>query len=145
MTFEEILDKRSSDIRQLKALPQGTYRAIVKGCPTFNPVGANQTPAVNFKLTGFVPVGYIDPDVLAECENIADRELTLNLFLTEAAMWRLKQFLDHLGIEEGDRTLRERLADAPNRPVIVTITHSTGRNSEQIFANVTSIAKAETC
>jgi hypothetical protein len=143
MTFQEILDKRSADIKQLKPLPQGTYRAIVNGHPTFNPVGANQTSAVNFKLTGFVPVSYIDPDVMAEYGNIAERELTLNLFLTEAAMWRLKQFLDHLGIEEGDRTLRERIAEAPNRAVIVTITHKMNPNSDQIFANIATTAKAE--
>jgi hypothetical protein len=142
MSFQEVLDKRSADIKPLPPIPQGEYHAVVKGHPSFNPVGANQTPAVNFTLTGFRPYSHIEPAALAECGDLAERELTLTLFLTDAALLRLKRFLDHLGIDEGDRTLRERIADAPNRAVIVTITHTMSKTSNQIFANISSTAKA---
>jgi len=139
-----ILDRQSRDIQKLPPLPVGTYIATVLDV-TFEPVGAKQTPAVNVLLGGFHPHSGVDQVQLAKCGDPAAHTVTYNLFLTEAAAWRLPQFLDHLGIEEGDRTLRERLAEAPSKQVKVTITHTVGkagsRSAGETFANVDSTAK----
>lgn len=141
--MSDVLDRMSRDIKQLDPLPVGTYIARVKEQPTLNPVGAKQTPAVNFVLTGFVPLQDVDHDALAKCGDILDKEMTYNLFTTEAAAWRLKKFLDHLGIEEGDKTLKERLAEAPGRQVTISITHTMSKdpNKPGTFANINTTAR----
>jgi hypothetical protein len=143
--FSSILDQVSKDVKQLPPLPVGTYQARVAGPPTYEPVGAKLTPAVNFVLTGFVATQDVDREELAKCGDIQSKEMKLNMFTTEAAAWRLKQFLDHLGIEENDRTLRERLADAPSRLVLVSITHTFSKDPTKpgIFANINTTAKLQ--
>jgi len=68
--------------------------------------------------------------------------MSLTFFLTDAALWRLKKFLDDLGVKEGNLTLKARIDRAPNRQCIVTIRHGmTKGDNPTAFAEITQTAK----
>jgi hypothetical protein len=137
--FSEVLDLRSKDIKKLDPLPVGSYHATVAGLPVFEDVGKNQTPAAKFTMTGFVPLHDVDRAELAKCGDITKREITLTMFLTEASVWRLKKFLDDLGIEEGDMTLKQRIGEVQNRQCVVHIKHAMPKDT--IFAEIDQTSK----
>jgi hypothetical protein len=137
--FNEILDLRSKDVKKLAALPPGTYLATVVGLPTYEAVGAKQTPAAKFLMTGFIPQDCVDREKLAECGDVVRRELTLTMFLTGPSLWRLKKLLDDLGIEEGNRTFKQRIDDVPNRQCLVHVKNTMPKDT--IFAEIDQTAK----
>lgn len=136
--FAEVLDLRSKDVTKLDPLPVGSYQATVAGLPTFEEVGKNKTPAAKFTMTGFVPID-VDRAALAKCGDTAKREITLTMFVTPTAAYRLKKFLDDLGIGEGDRTLKQRIDEVPNRQCIVHIKHIMPKDT--IFAEIDQTSK----
>jgi len=132
----DILDRQSREFEKLPPLPIGEYHTTVVAYEC-KKVGTKNTPAVIFTLQGFAPVSQVSQDELAKCGDLRTRELRYTLYLTEAATWRARQFLDHLGIEEGDRTVGERIADAINRQVLVTIRHDIGQGPNAgLFASI---------
>src|SRR5262245_34604349 len=139
MSITDILERRSDTFEKLPPLPPGQYVTTVVAYEQDH-VGPRQTPAVIFTLRGFAPapMSPIATGDLSKYGDLSMREMRYTLYLTEAAAWRVRQFLDHLGIEEGDRSLGERLSEAPNKPVIVTIKHDMGKgpNAGAIFANI---------
>ena len=136
----DVLEKLSRDIIKYDPLPVGMYQATVRGLPELKPIGAKQTPAAVFTMTGFVPLQSIDPS--ANCGDLTTREMPLTFFLTDAALWRLKKFLDDLGVEEGNLTLKARIDQAPNRQCNVSIRHGmTKGDNPTTFAEITHTAK----
>jgi hypothetical protein len=135
--FADILNRQSREIEKLPPLPVGEFQTTVVG-HEYKKVGAKNTPAVIFTLQGFAPMSQISHDELAKCGDLRTRELRYTLYLTDAAGWRVRQFLDHCGVEEGDRSLAERIDGAINRQVLVTIGHDIGKgpNAGVFFANV---------
>src|SRR5262249_34625249 len=108
-------------------------------------VGQKLTPAIIFTLKGFTPVGDTTTADFSKCGNLSELKMRYTLFLTENALWRLRQFLNHLGIEEGDRSLSERLSEIANKPVLVTIRHEWPKNKKDAtgpFATISETAKA---
>lgn len=143
--FQDVLNKPASAIEAPKPLPVGTYLAIVDGQPEFAKIGKDQTDCLNFKLKLLQAQPDVDPASLSETLNgasLADKSITHRLFITEAAVWRLKQFLvDHLGIEEGTSTLGELIPQAMGRQVLVTLGHRASADGQQIFTDVKATAK----
>jgi hypothetical protein len=141
--MDNILNQRTDTFEKLPPLPPGQYVTMVAA---YEPkeVGRNQTPAVVFTLKGFTPAGHIPPSYFERCGDLTTREMPYTLYLTEASRWRVREFLDQLGIEEGDRTLSERLSEAVGKPIMVTITHELGKgqNAGTTFANVSETFKA---
>jgi len=139
--FSEVLDLRSKDIKKLEPLPAGSYQATVAGLPTIEPVGKNKTPAAKFTMTGFIPRQNTDSAEVAKCGDIAKREIIHTTFLTESAAWRLKKFLDDLGIEEGEKTLKERIDQVPNRQCVVHIKHTMSNDNNTVYAEIAKTSK----
>jgi hypothetical protein len=136
----DVLDKLSRDIIKYDPLPVGMYQATVRGLPELKPIGGKQTPAAVFTMTGFVPLQSID--LGTNCGDLATREMPLTFFLTDAALWRLKKFLDDLDIEEGNLTLKARIDRAPNRQCKVSIRQNlTKSDNPTVFAEITQTAK----
>jgi hypothetical protein len=107
-------------------LPPGPYIARVIDQPTLNA----ERSMKSFTLTGFQPVN--NDDSLTGCGDFHAHKMTYT-FKKEG---KLLKFLDHLGIEKGDRTIRERLADAPGKQCKVTIVHSVSKNQGGATAKI---------
>lgn len=146
--FQDILSKPSASIEAPKALPVGTYLCIVDGQPEFAKIGKNQTDCINFSLKPVQAQGDVDQTQLQAALNVngaisalADKKIRHRLFVTEDSVWRLKQFLDNCGVEEGSKSLGERIPEVMGKQVLVTMGHRASEDGTQIFGEVKATAK----
>lgn len=134
--FSSILDTPSDQIEKPKPLPVGTYTAIVKGLPRFDKSSKKQTEFVEFTLQLTSAAEDVDADALDEAGGLQDRTIRTTYYLTENALWRLKEFIEHCGAGNASDTLRERIEETPNCEVGVVIKHQPSEDGTQVFANV---------
>lgn len=143
--FQDILAKPAADIKPPKTIPVGTYLAIVDGQGQFVKVGKQQTDA--WKATYKLIQAQTDVDQAAllealEGKALSDVKISQNWFITEAAVYRLKDFLvESLGIEEGTKGLGEMIPEAMGKQLYLSIGHRPSEDGKQIFAEVKSTAK----
>lgn len=110
-----------------KPLPVGTYHMLI-GTHRFGESTKKKTPYVEFSMT-FVGAGKdVDLEALAAVEEqkpLKERELGATFYLTDSAMYRLKEFLIELGLEiGGGRTFEDAIPETRGQMVDVLIKHS---------------------
>lgn len=137
----DILSMKLGDIKDVPALPVGTYLATITGVPKIDNFGQKQMPGVemSFKLTA--PQDDVDPEQLAEAGGLAQEPLTYTFWRSPKAAPILRSFLiDVLGFNEGE-DVREALMQVTGMNVLVTIEHNSWKN--RISARIKGFAKAE--
>lgn len=139
-SFEEILNKPSTEIKPPPAYPVGTYHCLVDGPPAPGKSSQKQTDFLQFKFKILSPMQDVDAQQAAE-QQIVGKIIQSDYYITETAVWRLKDMLvEHLGIEEGDKSLRELVSEAPGRQVLVKLRHEMSQDGKRIFHRVESTA-----
>lgn len=140
--FANILSKPAADIERPKPLPVGQYLGIVMGMPEMKEIGQKNTPCAEFKIRVLSAGDDVDKTALADAGGLENKTMTARFFLTDDSMYRLKEFLtEHLGIEEGKRTIGQLLSDAPNRQVYIQVAHRPSQDGQQIYAEIKSTSK----
>lgn len=143
-SFEEILNRPSTDIKPPQAYPVGTYHCLVDGPPTPGKSSQKETPFLQFKFKVLSPMQDVDAASAAEMQ-IPGKIITNDYYITDAAAWRLNEMLkDHLGIdggtEENPKPLREMIAEAPGKQVLVKLKHQASDDGKRVFHRVDSTA-----
>jgi hypothetical protein len=138
--FAEVLAIRPKDVEKPEPLPVGTYQATVVGFPTQEEVGKNKTPALKFKMTGFIPID-VDPAELAKVGDVSKHEMVHTVFVTDKSLHRLKKFLEDLGIEVGNKTFRECIDEVSNRQCVVHVKHTISPDKTTIYAEIAHTSK----
>jgi len=139
-SFEDILNKPASDIKAPPAYPVGTYHCLVDGPPTPGKSSQKQTDFLQFKFKILSPMQDVDAEQAAE-QQIVGKLISADFYITEAAVWRLKDLLvEHLGIEEGSKSLREIVAEAPGKQVLVKLRHELSQDGKREFHRLDSTA-----
>jgi hypothetical protein len=148
-SFENILSMPVAEVKVPVPLPPGQYLAMIDGQPAFAQKGKNKTDCVVFPVQLLQALDQSPAfqqslvDVL-KGKLLTQVSLDYTLWVTPDAAFRLKTFLlDHLGIEAG--TLKEAIAYAPGKQLIVTIGHyTTTRDGEmpRVGMEIKSTSKA---
>jgi hypothetical protein len=139
--LRQALDQLSQDLDRPPPLPPGPYETTVESYEVRR-VGSKMTPAVVFRLRGFFPGNPASPEELKLCGDLAKLSMKYTLYLTDAAKWRVRTFLDHLDApEDAHMTLGQRLKESINRQVVVMIVQERSKTSGEIFANINSTQK----
>ena len=133
--FGSILDRAPSEIEKPKPLPQGSYITQIVGQPRFDKSSKKQTEFVEFTHKLLQAQDDVDEDELKALGGVKDKVMKNTFYLTESAAWRLKEFLEHCGIEEGD-SLREMIEETPGKQVGVFINHEASQDGTSVFARV---------
>lgn len=145
--FGSVLDRESSSVERPKPMPVGTYLCVVKGQPKFDVSSKKKTEFAEFSLYVLQAAEDVDQEALAEALNgkpLAEKTIRATYYLTEDAIYRLKEFLDHLGIEETPgMTLRQRISGAPGRQVLAAIRHRPSDDGTAVYAELASTAAVE--
>ena len=151
-SFESILDTPADKVERPKPLPAGTYSAIVKGMPEHGVSAQKKTPFVRFT---YVLTGAFDDVDEAELEAVltnAEGVVTpigeksikdTYYYTTHDSLFRLTDALEAMGIDMDGKTVRACLDETPNCSINVVVSHRTPEGSDQIFAEVKRIMKAE--
>jgi hypothetical protein len=158
-TITDILDMPSSSIERPKPIPQGTYVSQVIGQFREDKSTKKGTRYHEYTLKLVKPATNgegepldVDMDALeqsltkasGEVQELSDRTLRHTIYITPDAMWRYKDFLDHLGIpqeEDGEElSTLQRAGMAPGRFVLVHIKHTPSQDGMSTFANIDKTA-----
>jgi hypothetical protein len=155
-SFTDILDTPSQDVARPKPQPVGTYKCVVKGNYSEGKAPNKGTEYSEWTLGVLEAEEDVDEEALTEfltqsngeVARITDKTLRLRMWHTDGALWRLKEFLNHLGIPEEDDdgnplSLRERMQFAPNSQVGVHVKHRPSSDGESMFAEIDRTFKLE--
>lgn len=93
--FTSLLSKPVADVKRPEALPAGIYPGVIKGYE-LGDQNKNKTPYVRFSL-GLT--GWPEGAEAIEGVDLSHRSLRRDYFLTEDALWRLKDLMESLGIK----------------------------------------------
>jgi len=148
-SFEEILNLPSTEIKPPQAYPVGTYHCLVDGPPTPGKSTQKETPFLKFKFKILSPMQDVNAAEAAELQMPGktienDYYFSANQTAQNAA-WRLHEMLkDHLGIDPGSperpKTLREMIAEAPGKQLLVKLKHQASDDGKRVFHRVDSTA-----
>lgn len=140
-SFASVLDMPSGDIERPKPLPPGSYVAVVQGQPRQDKSAKKQTEFVEYTLKLLEAQEDVDTDALKEIGGIADKTIKSTYYLTENSVWRLKEFLEHCGVEMDESTsLRQLIGEAAGCQVLITIAHEASQDGSAVFAKVKNTA-----
>lgn len=150
--FGVILDRKPTQIERPKVLPAGSYITVVQGMPRQDKSAKKQTPFYEYTCKYLQAMDDVDQDDLDAALSRADGtkrvlgEMTVKLtyYLTEDAIWRLKQFLEHCGLNEDDfESIRHMAESAGGCQVVVKLRHKPSDDGESMYAEVFGTAPVE--
>lgn len=142
--FTSILAKAPSEIEKPKPLPAGTYLCTVQGMPKFDKSSKKQTPYAEFTYKILQAGEDVDKDALEEMGGIGEKTLRDTYYITENAVYRLKEMLTNCGLDEGEYgSLQEMIEASPNCQLNVFIKHTASDDGKSVYANVDSTAPVE--
>jgi len=143
-TFADILDKPATEIDKPKPLPAGSYNWLINGMPRFDKSKEKQTPFYEFTCKCLGALDDVDEEALNDWAKKADgtmRSLTdfttrLTFYITEDSLYRLQEFLEHLGIDGDGKSVRQCIDETPNCQFVGNITHSASKDGTSVYANI---------
>lgn len=136
-SFSPILSKSWDDVEAPKPFPTGSYLFIVKGLPRFDKSSKKQTEFYEFTLQPIQALDDVDDDALREFGGFVDKTIRTTFYLTEDALYRLKEFVEACGVSTAGRTPAQTINDLPNCQVIGVVKHTIGQNG-RVYTDVSS-------
>lgn len=146
-SFGSILDRAPSEIEKPKPAPVGSYITSIVGQPRYDKSSKKQTEFVEFTHK-FISAGDdVDADELKEFlgdRKLSDITMKNTYYLTETALWRVKEFLEHASIDLDDHeSLRSAIEATPGAQVGLFINHEPSQDGTSVFARVGKTFVAE--
>lgn len=134
MDFSSLLDRNVEDIKRPPALPAGDYPAVIKN-KEFGDNNKNKTPYVRFAigLTGWPEeVDSADRQFDGKPIDLSKKTFRKDYYLTEDSLWRLKDFLEALGLGGGNRKISELIDECIGQPVIAQVEQYINQKNSEI-------------
>lgn len=128
--FSSLLNKPTDDIKRPPSLPAGSYFGIIEK-HAFDESREKKTPYVSYtvKLTGEYGED-VDLEAVQGIE-ISKRTMRKDFYLTEDALWRLKEFLESCNIPMAGRSLGETIPEAVNCRVLCEVSSQLDRRDPE--------------
>lgn len=144
--FKGMLSKPVDSAERPKPLPAGTYFGHV-GKFEFLESKEKKTPYVRFHLKLTAPGDDVSPDALMMTDSkghqsvvdVTKKPLRKDFYITEDALFRLREFIESCGISSEGRSFNETIPELMNAPVLISVTQRPGQNPEDIFNDVDKI------
>lgn len=129
-SFKELLGKKADDAKPQPAYPAGTYYGKL-GKYTFGDQNKNKTPYVRFNVTATGLGEDVDEQEFNQLGiKLGEKQFRLDFFLTDEADYRLKDFIQSLGIETAGKTFNELLPDLPGSDIMFQLSMQAARNPD---------------
>ena len=146
--FGSVLDMPAQDAERPPTLPRGYYTCIVQSYRE-DKSSQKQTAFTEFSLKVIEPwekngEQMVDVDELEEFGEVRDSVISTRFFHTEKSIYRLKEFLEHCGVDLSDgKSFKQAIPEAVNCQVIAHIVHEPWQQGEGVSARVRSTAPVE--
>jgi hypothetical protein len=144
--YNTLLDKTVGSAERPKAVPLGIYQGIITEMG-FDVSSKKKTPYVRYSVRPIKPVNGVDPD-LFEAAGGQDRlnkmKIGLDFYLTEDAMWRLREFLeDSLRIDCTTRSFKEAIPYAVNQQIYFVMDVQVSDDGKASYNQIKSVLKPD--
>lgn len=137
MSFKDLLAKPAEAVEAPKPLPIGTYDFLIKSF-AYGESSQKKTPYVRFACIPMSAHADVDSELLTDYGPINKREFNLDFYLTEDAIFRLKEFCEALGLNT-KLSFEELIQDhVPNKTITATVTHTLGREGRP-YSNIDKV------
>jgi hypothetical protein len=142
--YNSLLDRTVGSAERPKALPIGTYTGIIAEMG-FGESAKKKTPYVRYTVRPLQAVSGVDPDMFAAAggaERMAKMKLALDFYLTEDAMWRLREFLEEsLRIDCTTRSFKEAIPYATNQRITFTMDVQVSDDGKASYNQIKNVLK----
>lgn len=142
--FNNLLKKRAVDAEKPKTLPAGNYNAVVLSHDT----GESQqkkTPYLRFNYRLLSAHSEVDEEALAAIPNWNERKLYQDFYLTPDALYRLREHIEKMGIEVGDRMFDELIPETLQKQVVLVVGQEPSKKpgDDSIYNRVLDVIKSD--
>lgn len=135
--FSEFLDKDVADIERPPTLPEGEYEMVIMK-KDFGKSAKKSTPFVEFHFNILNAKESVDSDAL-EGIDLAKQKPKVQFYLTEDALFRLKEFGEIAGVNE--TKLGDMIDGCVGQTVVGTCSHTHATDgTERVFTNFNKFA-----
>lgn len=142
MSFQDLMSKAADEIEAPKPVPPGTYILNIT---------STETGESAVKKTAFLRVHFsivdacedVDADALEEAggmEKIAARKLRHEFYITEEALFRLKDFMGLVGFDLTGKSLGEFVPELIGNQIKASLVQKSNQDGTQFFTNIASFA-----
>lgn len=145
-SFSSILDMPASQAVRPKPIPVGTYLAMVMGHAEFGKSTKKGTGYVRFTMKLLEASDDVDEEALRlaltkpdeTVQALQDRTVQVTHWDTPNAAYRLREYLNNLGIEDDDGPggMNNMVQQVPGRQCWIHIRHRASDDGEGLFAEV---------
>jgi hypothetical protein len=133
--FSKLLSKPLDNVKKPPPLPAGDYHGLISKYE-FGDNNTNKTPYCRFELKITGPTEGVDASQIPEgTEWPLKRTFRKDYYLTEDADWRLKDFIESLGIQTSGRTFAETVPETLNLPCVVNIVQQNSQRNAGDLVN----------
>lgn len=152
--FADALDRKREEIRRPPPPPIGHYIAQVAkmpGAPELSKDGKYEFLRIDCRLLS--PTDDVDEDMLAEAGNIQGTPIRVDFIFNteeeeqakfESTLNRLKQFVEHCGVDTTEGALKEWLSQIVNAQFLLQVTHEIDKqNPENVYTRAGRTAAIE--
>jgi hypothetical protein len=139
--FRTLLQKPMDEIERPKPLPAGTYYGTIAG-HKFDESSQKRTPFVRFTIKLQSAGDDVDAEEVASVD-WTKKEVRKDFYLTDDALYRLKGFLESVGVEVEGRALGEAIPDSTNAQVIVEVTQRNSADGKDVYNDVGDVRGAD--
>jgi hypothetical protein len=140
--FEDILNTPFDEIERPKPLPPGTYLVTVTSFRR-DVSSKAQTPFIEYTLQPNQAGEDVDEAELEAMGGIGTRTFRYTCYLTEGALWRLKDFLIACGLVLKGKNPNNTMEEAVGCQLTVHVKHTPNRQGTGVFAEVDAVAPVE--
>lgn len=150
--FTKLMARKVEDAKKPKPLPAGTYLCIIENY-IFGTSSKKGTPYIRFNFKPMMADEDVDAEELAALaqelemspqEWMAKKGLRMDFYLTDDAMYRLRDFLEAgLGLDTSGTTFDKVVPDTKNMSIKIAVTREIGDDGESMYAVPTGYAKAD--
>lgn len=147
-SFSSILDEPASEARRPPTIPRGYYICVVQG-HRIDRSSLKQTEFVEYTLKVLSVwekdgIPQADEDELADFGEVKDQLIRVTFYLTDKSKYRLREFLEHCGVEiEPGASFSQLIPEATNCQVIAHVVHEPWQSGEGVNARVRGTAPIE--
>lgn len=122
--FSHLLSKPVESAKRPPTKPAGTYYGTVMNYK-FDESKKERTPFVRFTFGNIQPGPDIEPSQLKDADgediDLSKWQPHVDYYITDLALFRLREFLEGLGIPINGRSFEETIPETKNQPVILTV------------------------
>lgn len=147
VNFQALLSKPADEVKRPQAKPAGTYFGTISDYK-FDESKKQKTPYVRFTVKNITPGEDVDQSALAGTPETGPIDLTKwspnrDFYLTDDALYRLKDLLESCGIDTKGRSFAELIPELKGKPVQLSVTQRPSEDGTTLYNDVTDMKGTE--